>query len=52
LQTCVTATGTRAIWDRTVLPATRQMRHSHFYPSQLKLVLSLATPEGCKAELT
>jgi len=36
----------------TVLPATRQRRHSRFYSSQIKLVLDLATPEGCKAELT
>ena len=31
----------RAIWDHTA--ATRQMWHSHFYPSQLRLVLDLAT---------
>ena len=41
----------RAIWDHTVLPATRQRWHSRLYPSQLRLVLDLATPEGCKAEL-
>jgi len=35
-----------------VLPVTRQRRHSHLYSSQLRLVLDLATPEGCKAELT
>jgi len=40
-----------AIWDHTVLPATR---HEVTFPPlpQLKLVLDLATPEGCKAELT
>ena len=42
----------RAIWDHTVLPATRQRWHSRLYPSRLRLVLDLATPEGCKAELT
>jgi len=42
----------RAIWDHTVLPATRQRSHSRLYPSQLRLVLDLATPEGCKAKLT
>jgi len=42
----------RAIWDHTVLPATWQRWHSRLYPSQLRLVLDLATPEGCKAELT
>ena len=41
-----------AIWDHTVLPATRQRWHSRHCPSQLRLVLDLATPEGCKAELT
>jgi len=41
----------RAIWDHTVLPATRQRWHSSLYP-QPKLVLDLATSEGCKAELT
>jgi len=35
-----------------MLAATRQMLHSRLYPSQLKQVLDLATPEGCKAELT
>jgi len=34
-----------------VLPTTRQRRESRLY-SQLKHVLNLATPEGCKAELT
>ena len=37
----------RAIWDHTVLPATRQRWHSRHYPSQLRLILDLATPEGC-----
>jgi len=31
-----------------MLPATRQRWHSSLYP-QPKLVLDLATPEGCKA---
>ena len=49
---CHTATGnSHAIWDHTVLPATRQRWESRLYP-QLKQVLDLATPEGCKAELT
>jgi len=39
---------TRAIWDHTVLLATRHPT----LPSQLRLVLDLATPEECKAELT
>jgi len=38
--------------DHTVLPATWQRWHTRLYPSQLRLVLNLATPEGCKAELT
>jgi len=29
----------------TVLPATEQRWHSHFYPSQLKLVLNIVTPQ-------
>jgi len=33
----------RAMWDHTVLPATRQRWHSSLYPSQLRLVLDLAT---------
>jgi len=33
-----------------VLPATQQRCESRLYP-QLKQVLDLATPEGCKAEL-
>jgi len=36
----------RAIWDHTVLPAIQQRWPSHLYPSQLKLVLDLATPGG------
>jgi len=39
----------RAIWDHTVLPATRAFPP---LPSQLRLVVDLATPEGYKAELT
>ena len=42
----------RATVDHNVLPATRQRRYSHLYPSQLKLVLDLATMDRCKAELT
>jgi len=42
----------RAIPDHTVLPSTRQRRHSRLYASQLQLVLDLAIPKGCKAELT
>jgi len=37
-----------AIWDHTVLPATRQWLESCLYP-QPKQVLDLATPEECKA---
>jgi len=49
---CLTATGnSHDIWDHTVLPATRQRWESRLYP-QPKQVLDLATPEGCKAELT
>jgi len=40
-----------AIWDHTVLPATRQRWESRLYP-ELKQVLNLATLEGCKAELS
>ena len=40
-----------AIWDHTVLPATQQRWESCLY-QQPKQVLDLATPEGCKAELT
>jgi len=36
----------------TVLPATWQRWHAWLYPTQLKVVLYLATLEGCKAELT
>jgi len=47
-----TATGnSHAIWDHTVLPATRHRWESRLFP-QPKQVLGLATPEGCKAELT
>jgi len=47
-----TATGnSHAIWDHTVLPATRQWWESRLYP-QPKQVLNLATLEGCKAVLT
>jgi len=46
-----TATGnSHAIWDHTVLPATRHRWESRLSP-QLKQVLDLSTPEGCKAEL-
>ena len=46
------ATGnSHAIWDHTVLPATRKRCESRLYP-QPKQVLDLATPERCKAELT
>jgi len=42
-----------AMWDYTVLPATQQRWHGcHLYSSQLQLVLSLAIPDGCKAELS
>ena len=40
-----------AIWDHTALPATRQRWESRLYPHP-KQVHDLATPEGCKAELT
>jgi len=47
-----TATGnSHAIWDHTVLLASRRWGESRLYP-QLKQVLDLATPKGCKAELT
>jgi len=47
-----TATGnSHAMWDHTVLPATRQRRESRRYP-QPKQVLDLATPKVCKAEWT
>jgi len=41
-----------AIWDYTVLPNIWQRWQSCLYPSHLKLVLDLSTPEGYKAELT
>ena len=34
----------------SVLPATRQRWRSRHYPRQIKLLLNLATSEGCKAE--
>jgi len=40
-----------AVWDHTVLPATRQRWESRLH-RQLKQVLDLATPEGCVAELS
>jgi len=40
-----------AIWDHTVLPATRQRWESRLNPQPTQ-VLDLATPEVCKAELT
>jgi len=44
-------------WDYTtvLMPATRPRAvdiDAFIYPSQLRLVLDLATLEGCKAELT
>jgi len=39
------------LYGITQLPATRQRWESRLY-SQPKQVLYLATPEGCKAELT
>ena len=44
-------TATKITRHHTVLPATRQRWLSRLY-SQPKLVLDLATPDGCKAELT
>jgi len=42
-----------AIWDHTVLPATRHKRNTpRLNPSQWRLVLDLPTPERWKAELT
>ena len=49
---CLIATGTHMPYGITVLPATRQKWHFYLYPNRLKLVLNLAFPEGCKAELT
>jgi len=43
---CRTATGTHVPYGITVLPATRQ------WPGRSKAGTRLATPEGCKAELT
>lgn len=40
-----------ATWDHTVLTDTTQRWHSCHYPSQLKLVLDVATQQECKAEL-
>ena len=41
-----------AIWDHTVLPATRhKWTHPALTPAS-KLVLDLSTPEGWKAELS
>jgi len=39
------------IWDHTVLPATRQTWLSPFTSAEA-VILDLATPKGCKAELT
>ena len=41
-----------AIWDHTVLPATRHKRTRPALTPGSKLVLDLTTPEGWKAELT
>jgi len=42
-----------AIWDHTVLPATRQRWKSYLYPQPKQVsLLDLATPQRCKAELT
>ena len=48
----LTATGNHLPygWYHIVLPATRQQLLPPLH--QLKLALDLATPEGCKAELT
>ena len=46
-QTCLTATGTH-----TPYGITRRTSHSRLYPSQLELVLYLATTEEWKTELT
>ena len=49
---CHTVTGnSHAIWDHTVLPATRQWWEFRLF-LQPKHVLNLLTPKGCKAELT
>ena len=54
LQRCLTAPATHVPYGITkcCLPATRQRWHFRLFPSQFRLVLDLATPEGCKAELT
>jgi len=39
-------------YGMTVLSATQQRWHSRLYASKFKLVLNLATPKGCKAELS
>jgi len=51
--TVITATGTHVLYVITqcYLPPGRGDIPA-FTPSQLRLVLDLATPEGCKAELT
>ena len=41
-----------AIWNHTVHPAAVTFPPYHMALPQAKLVLDLATPEGCKAELT
>jgi len=41
-----------AIWDHTVLPATRHKRTCPALTLASMLVLDLPTPEGWKAELT
>jgi len=41
-----------AIWDHTVIPATRHKWTHPALTSASKLVLDLPTPEGWKAELT
>ena len=41
-----------AIWDHTVLPATRHKRTRPAFTPDSRPVLDLPTPEGWKAELT
>jgi len=41
-----------AIWDHTVLPATRHKRTCPAFTPASRPVLDLPTPEGWKAELT
>ena len=50
----LTATGRHliAIWDHTVLPATRHKWTRPAFTPASKPVLDLPTPEGWKAELT